>query len=376
MPLSPLEGSGPRCSAEIDLSALRHNVRTCQEISGPDSGVMAVVKADAYGHGLKPVVAALESEVDWFGVANLQEAETVRLASPEGKPVLILSPALPDEYRRIVSGRHSACVSTVEEIESYDEVAGALRGKAKLHLAVDTGMGRMGVSPGHFKELVQKIEASENCVLEGVGSHFPSADEDVDFTVKQIESFARLLKSVSLPANTVVHLANSAGLIGFSEKMPFTTLSRPGLAIYGVSPLPGRANELRPALKWKARVTLVRELPAGWGVSYGRTFVTEKPMQVATLSAGYGDGYPRHASGNGADVLINETRCPILGRVTMDQIVVDVSHLQNVSRGEEAILIGSQGDEIISAAEIAEKAGTIPWEIFTGLTARVERAYR
>ena len=233
----------------------------------------------------------------------------------------------------------------------------------------------MGVIPDHFSDLIDLINAAEFCELEGLATHFPSADEDEAFTLSQIEQFSYLLNTVKLAEGNKIHLANSAGLIGYSDKMPFAALVRPGLALYGVSPLPEQAKEIRPALSFRTKVTLVRELPAGCGISYGRTFVTDSSTRVATLAAGYGDGYPRHLSGKGADVLIRGTRCPLLGRVTMDQIVVDVSHLETTQPGDEAILIGSQGDESITAAEVAEKAGTIPWELFTGITPRVERFY-
>lgn len=375
MSLPSLKGSEPRCSALIDLSALRHNARVCQDFAGPSAGIMAIVKADAYGHGLERVVTALSDQVDCFGVACFREAVRARHASGTDQPILILSPALREEYEGIVSGRYSASVSTIEEIETYEKVAKSLREKAKLHLIVDTGMGRMGVIPDHFSDLIDLINAAEFCELEGLATHFPSADEDEAFTLSQIEQFSYLLNTVKLAEGNKIHLANSAGLIGYSDKTPFAALVRPGLALYGVSPLPEQAKEIRPALSFRTKVTLVRELPAGCGISYGRTFVTDSSTRVATLAAGYGDGYPRHLSGKGADVLIRGTRCPLLGRVTMDQIVVDVSHLETTQPGDEAILIGSQGDESITASEVAEKAGTIPWELFTGITPRVERFY-
>ncbi|NNE92566.1 MAG: alanine racemase [Verrucomicrobiales bacterium] len=171
------------------------------------------------------------------------------------------------------------------------------------------------------------------------------------------------------------HLANSAGLLGYQDQLAFTNLARSGLALYGISPLEDSDADLRPVMSLKTQVTLIRSLPAGSSISYGRTFVSARPIRAATLAAGYADGIPRHLSGNRMDVLIGGQRCPLLGRVTMDQIVVDVSHVEEVPIGDEAVLIGEQESEEITAVEWAEKAGTIPWEILTGLSNRVERIY-
>jgi len=333
---------------------------------------MAVVKADAYGHGLSHIVGAL-GDVDWFGVANLQEAERVREAAKQREVnVLILSPALPEEIEAIVVGKFSASVSTPDEVAAYAAAANRLGKTARLHAVADTGMGRMGGLPDVFPALARTVIDSPNCRLEGIETHFPVADEDAAFTREQIERFSALLAQIDLPDDCRIHLGNSAGLLGFSELTGFAKLARPGLALYGVSPLPDTGEELRPILSWKSRITLVRGIPAGISISYGRTFVSERPMRIATLGVGYGDGYPRHLSGTGAEVIIAGQRCPLLGRVTMDQIVVDISHLpEEIVEGEAVILLG----DAITATELAERAGTIPWEIFTGITSRVERVY-
>ncbi len=338
---------------------------------------MAIVKADAYGHGLREVVAALAEDVGWFGVANCREALRVRSAAGERKPkILILSPALPTERESIVSHGFSASVSVLSEVEAFGDVAARLGEKARLHAVADTGMGRMGSLPSAFPSLVEMIRENPHCHLEGIETHFPSADEDEAFTRSKIGAFRALLDSVRPEPGVQIHLNNSAGLIGFHDEAPFATLARPGLALYGISPLPGTGGKFMPVLRLKTRVTLVREIPEGTGVSYGRTFIAKKTMRVATLAVGYGDGYSRHLSGRGAEVLIQGQRCPLLGRVTMDQIVVDTTSLSDsVSSGDEAVLIGRQGDEEITASELAEKAGTIPWEILTGITNRVERVY-
>ncbi len=338
---------------------------------------MAIVKADAYGHGLKEVVACLSDSLDWFGVANFREALRARAAAGERRPhFLILSPAIPEEIEPIVANGFSASVSLPSEVEAYATAAARLGVKACLHAVVDTGMGRMGCQPSAMAALVEQIRQNHHCQLEGIETHFPSADEDAEFTLSQIEVFRSLVQEVSPGPGCHVHLGNSAGLIGFHDRTAFTTLSRPGLAIYGVSPLADSAVALTPVMTLKTHVTLVREIPSGAGISYGRTFIAKRPMVVATLAVGYGDGYTRHLSGKKSDVLIGGRRCPVLGRVTMDQVVVDVSHISgSVGSGEEVVLIGTQGTEQITAGELADKAGTIPWEILTGITNRVERVY-
>ncbi len=361
-----------RSWAEIDVDALRANVALCQDLAGDGCGIIPVVKADAYGHGLATVVRALRDRVNWFGVANLEEAqEVVKSVGAEGLNILILSPLCPDERESAVDAGFAASVSCEDEVYAYESAAVRLGKVARLHLAVDTGMGRMGVEPEAFFALIECIESEPNCNLEGVWTHLPSADEDEKFSLQQIARFRDLVEKLS---SCHIHLANSAGLLRYGDALDFTTLARIGLAIYGVSPFPEKRKVLRPVLSWKTRVTLVRDIARGTSISYGRSFTSDEPMITATLAVGYGDGYPRGLSNSGTDVLIAGTRCPLLGRVTMDQIVVDVSHLRGkVSSGDEVVLIGQQGDQSIEVAELAEKADTIAWEIFTGITGRVKR---
>ncbi|PAW62985.1 MAG: alanine racemase [Verrucomicrobiia bacterium Tous-C2TDCM] len=366
----------PRCWAEIDLGALRHNASRCRSLAGPGCEVMAIVKADAYGHGLPEVVGALSGIATWFGVANLREARRTRAASGGSeRGILVLGPATPEEVEPLVAEGFSGAVSLTEEVAAYESAAARLGKTARLHAVIDTGMGRMGCLPDDAGALVSAIRSSPHCQLEGLASHFPSADEDRAFTLDQIASFETLAGALALGAECQIHLGNSAGLLGFQGEMTGMTLVRPGLALYGISPFPGEGSGLHPVMSLKTRVTLVREVPAGTGISYGRTFITGRNTRVATLAVGYGDGYPRQLSGAGAEVLIQGRRCPLLGRVTMDQILVDVTELPFVVRGEEAVLMGKQGEGEITAIEIAQRADTIPWEILTGITSRVERTY-
>lgn len=360
--------SPPRAWAEIDLSALRRNLEVARQAAG--SELMVVVKAGAYGHGLEEVARALAGQnIAFFGVANVGEARRIRNAGVE-TPVYLLGPTWAGEREEIVAREWTACLSSVEEAHHFNRLACAAGKRLKVHLAVDTGMGRGGFVLEDLPELMGALEALEHLEIEGIGSHLPSADEDPEFTRGQIQTYHGILEKLGGAARFKWrHLLNSAGLLGYEPG--HCNLARPGLMLYGVSPLPGFQERLATVMTLKSRVTLLRMLPAGHGVSYGRQFVTTRPTRVATVGIGYGDGYPRHVSGKGADVWIRGRRCPILGRVTMDQLMVDATEAGDVHEGDEVEILGPN----IPVAEVAEKAGTIAWEIFTGITPRVMRCY-
>ena len=375
-----------RCWAEVNLSALRHNLGALQNHVGAGVGIMAVLKANAYGHGLELLAPHLAPLVKMFGVANAAEAEALHHYAP-GVPVMILGPALPDERAVIVRRRWIPVVSSVAEAQSYADVAARIAQDlgtqnapaCQLHLAVDSGMGRMGVWIDEALGVATAIHALPGVRLSGIATHLPVPDEDIPWTVAQLAHWGRLLAQLREAGLVIpsIHSLNSAGTLEFGghEKHSEGTgdLIRAGLAMYGCSPLPALQSMLRPVLTWKSRITLLRDVPAGRGISYGRTFITPCAMRVATLAVGYGDGYQRHLSNKGAEVLIGGGRCAVLGRITMDQMMVDVSHVPGVTEGDEAVIIGQQGTEEISASELAEKSGTIPWEIFTGIGLRVAR---
>lgn len=361
-----------RCWAEVDLGALRHNVAAARSQLAPGVKVMGVVKANAYGHGVGPVAKALVGRVDIYGVANVSEVEELRGHLPDA-PVFILGPALPDERARIVAGRFVPSVSTIEEARDYAALAGAE--PLGVHLKIDTGMGRIGILEEDVVATASEILALRGIAVTGLASHLPVADEDDAFTRDELARFHRVIGKLREAgvAQPIVHVENSAGIIAYPAQAG--DMVRAGLMLYGSSPIPAFQPKLRAVMTWKTRITLLRDMPAGHGISYGRTFITPKPMRIATLAVGYADGYQRHLSNRGAEVLIAGQHCPVLGRVTMDQILVDVSALPQVTVGEEVVLVGRQGTEEILAAELAEKAGTIAWEIFTGVGRRVERVY-
>lgn len=358
-----------RCWAEIDLAALRHNAGVVRgRIDG--ARIMAIVKANAYGHGMPEIVRALSGAVEMFGVANVGEARQIRDALPQAE-IFILGPALPDEREEIVRSGFVPAISSAEEAAAYAR----LDGPTRVHLVIDTGMGRMGVWQDDAMDAARKIAAMQGVEIAGIATHLPLADEDETFTENQLERFERLvaqLRSIGLRA-PLLHSLNSAGVIRFNRHAG--DMVRAGLMLYGSSPISDFQKNLRPAMTLKTRVTLVREVGSGRGISYGRTFVTKEAMRIATLAVGYADGYQRHLSHRSAEVLIQGRRCAVLGRVTMDQIMADVTALPSVAPGEEVVLIGRQGAEEILASELAEKAGTIAWEIFTGIKGRVERIY-
>ncbi len=356
-----------RAWAEVDLDALRGNLEAVKRVF-PNAGVIAVVKADAYGHGLPVICQTLAPAVSFFGVAALTEAIIAAQAIGRGEPpILLLGASLQDEMEFAIYRGWHLSISTLFELQLAAQLAVKLHRKANVHLIVDTGMGRIGALEADFAGLCTEASENPHVVVAGIASHLPSADEDAAYTTEQLARFHQHTGH-RIPA----HILNSAGVLGFSTEG--SSLIRPGLALYGVSPLPEHQSQLRPVMTLKTRVRLVRRLPAGHGISYGRTFITERETDVATLGIGYGDGYPRSLSGQGAEVLIRGKRCPVLGRVTMDQIMVDVTSLNGEVRvGDEVVLFGPHG---ITIREIAEKAGTIPWEIMTGITNRVLRIYR
>lgn len=357
-----------RCWAEIDRAALRHNARLAQERVGPEVELLAVVKANAYGHGMIEVAGALREEAKIFGVANLHEAEELR-ASGIPHPILILGPALPEERAPI---NQQGLIPSVSSFEEARRFAGNRSG---INFAIDSGMGRIGCWQGDALAELEKISREPELKIHSISTHLPVADEDTGFTREQLARFDALVRQIHarLPGNYKVHVLLSAGILGFARYA--FDMVRAGLLLYGSSPLPDEQKFLRSVMTLKARVVLLRDLPAGRSVSYGRTFTTSRPTRVATISVGYADGYPRSLSNRGAEVLIRGRRCPVLGRVTMDLTMVDVSALSQVALGDEVVLFGRQGTEEIFVAEVAERAGTIAWEIFTGIGSRVRRVY-
>ena len=327
---------------------------------------MAVLKAGAYGHGIEQIALALEPEnLAYFGVASVIEARKITQAGIL-TPLYLLGPTFPDERAEIIENGWTPSVSSIAEAEDFNRLAATCK-KNVVHITLDTGMGRGGFLPAALEAAIDTITQLPNIEIEGIGSHLPSADEDRTFTLQQ---FATFEKAVDAKHYRYIHLSNSAGLLDYSSES--TNLVRPGLMLYGIAPIASYQQMLQPVMTLKSRVSLIRTLPVGHGISYGRDTILKKDTRVATIGIGYGDGYPRAISNHGAEVLIRGHRCPVLGRVTMDQIMVDVSDLPFCESGDEVELFGSN----ILVSEIAEKADTIAWEVLTGITPRVTRIYQ
>lgn len=363
---------------EVDLDAIAHNVRALKAFIGPAVELFAVVKANAYGHGLVPVAqTVLRHGVSRLAIGRLSEGLQLRQAGIAA-PVLALCYLMPDELRIAVE---RDLVPTVGEMESALVVSalGVARQKpVPVHVKIDTGMGRYGVMPDQAVSFFNQIATLPGLAVEGVFTHFATADErDKTFAREQFQIFQDVLAELSVAGHSIplLHAANSAAALD----LPETHLGavRSGLALYGLYPSESvsHALPLKPALTLKSHVASVRQLPAGAGISYGRSYITPRPMTVALVPIGYGDGYHRLLSNRGA-VLVNGQRAPIVGRVCMDQVVVDVSGCGPVALNDEVVLIGQQGDARITVEEIAGWAETISYEITSALLARLPRFFR
>jgi alanine racemase len=364
--------------AIIDLSAYAHNFEAVRQIIGEGIGIYAVVKANAYGHGLAPMAKkAISSGVERLAVAMVDEGVALREAGVEA-PILVLLQPEESALDAILEYRLTPMVSSVAIALKLGERAQRANRVVQVHCKIDSGMGRQGFSLNAAAEELQRLTRISHLDIEGIATHFPAADESEDtYTYDQIKAFKHVLRR--LDANGIpyelAHAANSAAIVNYHGSL--FDFVRPGLMTYGVWPCktpPPNPDLLRPVLRWETRVNQVRDIEAGASVGYGRTFTTSRRMRAAVLPIGYADGYKISLS-NRAEVLLHGKRCRVRGSVCMDQIVVDVTHLENVQPGDVATIIGQDGDACITAQELADHAGTIPYDILTGIGARVPREY-
>lgn len=369
-----------RCWVEIDLAALERNLKLIRASLPPEIKYVAVVKADAYGHGLHQVAARLmHAGADLFAVASVAEALALRELSANW-PILLLSPVLPEEDRYLAEHDLAATVSSTGEVARFDAIGRAAGKPVSVHLKIDTGMGRLGVWHERAREVFEQIRRAPGVRLAGVFTHFSSADEDPAFTAEQRRLFLAVLAGFRDfdPTGLFIHADNSAGLESTPGQSVFNAV-RVGLLQFGILPHPHSLLarvRTEPVFSFHTCVGLVKQLPAGTGVSYGRTFTLTRPTTVAILTAGYGDGIAR-ASSNRASVLIRGRRCPVLGRVTMDQTIVDITDVPvAVDPGEPVVLVGRQGPAEINITEFSAWADSIPWETLCSVTKRVPRFYR
>ncbi|MEM9158174.1 MAG: alanine racemase, partial [Verrucomicrobiota bacterium] len=337
-----------RCWAEIDLAALERNLGSIKAALPQRIKYIAVVKADAYGHGMQQTVARLmHAGIDMFAVANISEAATIREIG-SGWPILILGATLADEAPFLFEYDLIPTISTIDEIGRLESLAAERNQSLKVHLKVDTGMGRLGIWHEYAQELFEAVKAANHLQIDGIYTHFASANQDLEYTRLQRTRFMDTLKSQTWLQNEelLIHADNSAGINSFSPDSSYNAV-RVGLFQFGISPYPRSifaGVPIDPIFSFKTRVGIVKELPAGADVSYGRTKTLSKDSRISIICAGYGDGLPLTVSNRG-EVLINGQRCPILGRVTMDQAIVDISHVRGeVNSGDEVVLIGAQGE--------------------------------
>ncbi len=364
-----------RICAVVNTAALVHNLNEVKK-KAEDKKVVAVIKADAYGHGAVKAAEAYATLADMFAVATGDEALELREAGVT-KDILILAPVPKEDIPELVKAGIILTVSSEKDGEDISQISEGLGITARIHVAVDTGMSRIGFFPN--KEgawQIRKISKLPALSLEAVFTHYAKADEKdktwMNIQTERFTSFAKNLEK-ELP-HLKFHIANSAGIM--EQKAHFGDFVRAGIVLYGLYPsdeVEKRALHLIPALTWKSRVSSVRWVEKGEGVSYGHTYRAEERIKVATVSCGYADGYPRLLSNRGR-VLINGTSCPIVGRVCMDQFMVDVTD-KNVDVDDEAILIGKSGNEEITADEIAMLTGTINYEVVCDIGKRVPRIY-
>ncbi|HIX71816.1 MAG: alanine racemase [Clostridiales bacterium] len=368
-----------RTWCEVDLDAIRQNMINIREKAGEGTKVMAVIKADGYGHGAAAIGRYIYGEADYFGVATIEEAVELRQAGID-KPVLVLGYTSPALYGKNLHYDVEQTIYTMEAARKMSEEAVKLGKTARIHIALDTGMTRIGVSPDEeglaFVEEVRKLPG---ITVKGLFSHLSCADmEDKTYTkeqFKRFDDFVRLLESrhISIP---VKHICNSAGIMEFDDHR--YDMVRAGIILYGLYPseeVDKDALALEPAMSWKTHVVNIMEPEMNRGISYGATYVTDHPCRIATISIGYADGYPRSLSNKGW-VLIRGKKAPIVGRVCMDQTMVDITEIPDVEMEDVVTLIGQDGSERISVEDMADLSGSFNYEFVCDVGQRVKRVYR
>jgi alanine racemase len=361
--------------AEVNLTRLSQNLQAIRNFVNP-AQVMIILKANAYGHGLAEVANHLASQSDYLGVAVLEEGILLRELGVSA-PILVLGGIWGDQIPYYLTHNLTLSASSVERLEQINEVSGQMGKKAKVHLKIDTGMERIGVHYYSAHTIQETALRCANVEVEGIYSHFANADSpDLSHARLQLERFSEVLRfyenhSIPMPLR---HIANSAAILSLPES--HFDMVRPGIMFYGIYPTSegSRKVQVLPALTWKSRVVYFKVVKAGHPVSYGSTWQSDHPVRVVTIPVGYGDGYFRSLS-NKTQVIIRGKKYPQVGRVSMDQMMINIE-IDSAYNGDEVILIGESGNEIITAQDLADWAGTIPYEILTNINTRVPRVYR
>lgn len=369
-----------RVYAKIDLDAIAHNIALVKKKIPHDTRLMLIIKADAYGHGAVPIARCFENEADYFGVAEMDEALELRRAGIQ-KPILILGYTSPHLFETALANDITMTMFQFEAIHALSETAVRLGKTARVHFGVDTGMSRIGFRVTE-EEAEKAVIAAKlpNITLEGIFSHFALADAFNKIpSIEQRALFDRFLtmlheKGVDVP---ICHLNNSAGILSFDR---YYDMVREGIILYGLYPSEevreetNKSFDFRPAMEFITHISHIKTLEAHHGISYGHTYITNKDMRIATIPVGYADGYPRALSNKGT-VLIHGKRCPILGRVCMDQMMVDITDIPEAKVEDKVVLVGRNGDDFISVEEIADASYSFNYEFVCGIARRVPRIY-
>lgn len=367
--------------AEINLVALKHNYQLLRTAIPKRTEILAIVKADAYGHGFMDISRELEAfGVNAFGVAFLAEGIQLRKSGID-KPILLLGGVYPGQERKCIGFNISTVVFSIQQAQALNQAAAKLFRKAQIHLKIDTGMGRLGINYQEVTNFIKEIKKLPHIALEGIISHFASADELDEsgrhFTRIQAERFEWAVTEVRKAGLNprYIHLANSAGAL--LREIPGCNLVRPGIALYGALPssdFHGRLD-LQPVMTFKSRIAMIKTILPDTTVSYARRFTAKKQTVIASVPVGYADGYPRSLTNRG-EALVRGVRAKVAGTVCMDWIMLDVTEIEGVTVGDEVILMGcDKNSNCINAEELATAAGTIPYEIFCGISKRVPRVY-
>lgn len=368
-----------RCYTEISRQAILHNIRETKKRLAPGVKLLGVIKADAYGHGAVTIGHALQNEVDYFAVATLEEAVELR-EHDITLPILILGYTSPQEFEPLIAYNVMPTIYSFQDAEELSKEAGRQRRTGKLHIALDTGMTRIGFQVNESEaDEIARIAALPNIEIEGMFTHFSCADQqDKTYCMGQLEKYECMVsmleeRGVAIP---IKHVCNSAGIMEFTGHR--FDMVRSGIITYGIYPSEDVQKEnlvLQPALQWKCHVIHVKNVEPGLGVSYGATYVTSKPVtRIATVSVGYADGYPRALSSKGR-ILIRGQYAPIIGRVCMDQMMADVTDIPGVEVEDVVTLVGKDGENFIPIEEVADPAGRFNYEMLCNITKRVTRKY-
>ena len=372
-----LPTGAPPAVAEIDVDAFAHNLRVIRRCLQPGCDIMAVVKADAYGHGAAVVAAAaLAAGATWLGVARCLEGAALRQQGIRA-PILVLGPTWPEELDALIHHRLTPTIGRCEDAGHLNREAARRRLTYPMHLKVDTSMRRYGLLPGDCPAFLDKLGEWPHLHLQGVMTHLATADapDDGGETRRHLDGFRNVLQAAAAQGvrPRYVHAAGSAGIFRYPDS--HGNLVRPGISLYGSHPFPSRrAGELRPVMRWATRLIRIQDVPTGTGVSYGHTFVTQRPSRLGTLPLGYADGLDRGLS-NVGEVLVRGRRAPMVGRVCMGLCVVDLTDVPQAQVGDETVLIGAQGQDRLTVDDMAERCGRIPYELLCAVGQQVPRRY-